>query len=209
MWKRFLFSNTEKPTEKAFSQSLLISVISILLCLVALCSMTYAWFTSSTSSNSNTLVSGSFSLERPSVIKLSSSAGEASALDASSVVNVTPVSGENGVYTCTLPANGTYQITLSCGQSTAKGRCIVTINGKGKSTDVIIGSEYKTANLGTTYTQNDPFTFRITTSAKDVTVTFQSVWGVSANADIIKEEEIYSAESWGSSSEGSETGATS
>ncbi len=53
----------EKITKNAFSQSVIISVVSILMCIVVLCSLTYAWFASETSSSSNTLMSGYFDVK--------------------------------------------------------------------------------------------------------------------------------------------------
>ena len=58
--KHIFDSKDEKLTEKAFIQSVVISVVGILLCIVALCSATFCWFTGGTENNSNTLVSGSF-----------------------------------------------------------------------------------------------------------------------------------------------------
>lgn len=55
--KNFFECKDEKITEKAFSQSLIISVVSILLCLVALCSVTWAWFSSEISSSSSDIKS--------------------------------------------------------------------------------------------------------------------------------------------------------
>ena len=52
-----ILNSKEKISEKAFSQSLLISVISILLCIVALCSVTWAWFSTEISSSSSDIKS--------------------------------------------------------------------------------------------------------------------------------------------------------
>ena len=188
--KSFFTSNDEKITEKAFSQSLIISVVSILLCLVALCSMTFAWFTEGVSSGGNTLVSGTFGLHKP-IVK--TTVGETDI----------EVTGENGVYSCTLPANGTYLVTLTCGDSTAKGHCIVKINGYEKNTDAIIGAS--TANKDVyPYTENDPFTFQISTSTEDVTVEFHAAWGVVVSPNI-KKDVTYSSVDWKESSDDSTT----
>ena len=62
-----LFSETKDPnkkmTEKTFVQGMVISVVSILLCIVAICSMSYAWFSTNTSSGQNLLQGGSFALD--------------------------------------------------------------------------------------------------------------------------------------------------
>lgn len=50
-------ANHDKMTEKAFSQSIAISVIGIIICMIALCSTTWAWFKADISSNSNNIQS--------------------------------------------------------------------------------------------------------------------------------------------------------
>ena len=81
--KNFFDCKDEKITEKAFSQSLIISVVSILLCIVALSSVTYAWFTGETTSGSNTLMSGSFDV-KITVSKLEDGVASANAIEAES-----------------------------------------------------------------------------------------------------------------------------
>ena len=93
--KNFFDCKDEKITEKAFSQSLIISVVSILLCLVALCSMTYAWFTAETTSSSNTLTSGSFD------VTIAVSEVE-DGVATTSAGTIDPVSNTEGKYTVTL-----------------------------------------------------------------------------------------------------------
>lgn len=123
MWKRFLFSNTEKPTEKAFSQSLLISVISILLCLVALCSMTYAWFNESVSSGSNSIKAGTCE------------------------VTITVISKEGQTYTF-IPENskpkfasGTYTVTIGAKGTASSAYCVLRIGGKDYYTEQVAMNE--------------------------------------------------------------------
>ena len=50
-------STSAKTTEKVFAQSLAVSVFSLLLCMVALCSVTWAWFSASVSSGTNNIQS--------------------------------------------------------------------------------------------------------------------------------------------------------
>ena len=54
----FFGSKQDKLTDKAFTQSIAVSVISILLCVVALCSVTWAWFSEGVTSFSNTIKTG-------------------------------------------------------------------------------------------------------------------------------------------------------
>ena len=177
--KNFFDCKDEKITEKAFSQSLIISVVSILLCLVTLCSMTYAWFTGSTSSGNNTLIAGSFDVDI-SVSQVEGGVASANAIKA--------ISNTEGKYTYELQP-GTYEITLKLTDtSTVKGHCVVTIgNGAEQHTDAIIGNN--TANVDESTTKTDPFTFKITVT-EVTTVTLEPRWGVVVNADIDYNEEI-------------------
>jgi len=169
--KNFFDCKDEKITEKAFSQSLIISVVSILLCLVALCSMTYAWFTSETSSSSNTLMSGSFDVDI-TISKVEDDVATASE-------NRIEVSAD-GSYLLADP--GTYTVTLQpTGEATVKGYCIVTIDGKDYKTGVIYNAEM----VDDTYKNpTAPLKFQIDTDEADTTVKFEAHWGVLVNPDI-------------------------
>ena len=173
--KNFFASKDEKITEKAFSQSLLISVISILLCLVALCSMTYAWFTAETTSSSNTLISGSFDVDI-TVSKVDDGA----ATEGNIKVEEDPVNA--GKYICRLE-KGTYEISLTLtNESTVKGHCVVTIGtGAEKHTAAIIGDN--NANVDKNTTKTNPFTFKITVT-ENTEVLLEPRWGVVVAPDI-------------------------
>ena len=177
--KNFFDCKDEKITEKAFSQSLIISVVSILLCLVALCSMTYAWFTAETTSSSNTLTSGSFD------VTIAVSEVE-DGVATTSAGTIDPVSITEGKYTYKL-LPGTYEISLALTEdSTVKGHCVVTIGNDTQHTDAIIGTN--TANVENA-TMTDPFKFKITVT-EDTTIILEPRWGVVVNADIDYNEEI-------------------
>lgn len=175
--KNFFDCKDEKITEKAFSQSLIISVVSILLCIVALSSVTYAWFTGETTSGSNTLMSGSFDV-KITVSKLEDGVASANAIEAES--------NNEGKYTYKL-LPGTYEISLALTEdSTVKGHCVVTIGIDTQHTDAIIGAN--TANVENA-AMTDPFKFKITVTA-ETTVFLEPRWGVVVNADIDYDEEI-------------------
>lgn len=179
--KDFFDRKDEKITEKAFSQSLLISVLSILLCTVSLCSMTYAWFTTETASSSNTLTSGSFDVTiAVSKVEVGVAATGTDTID--------PESNTEGKYTYKLQP-GTYEISLTLtNESTVKGHCVVTIgNGAEQHTDAIIGDN--TANVDENTPKTNPFTFKITVT-KETTLVLEPRWGVVVNADIEYDEEI-------------------
>ena len=161
--KNFFDYNDEKLTEKAFSHSLIVSVISIVLCLVVLCSATYAWFVSETASASNTLMSGSFDLE----VSINN-------IDTASAVDVTE--GQNGVWSCTLPS-GSYTVSLTRVEgSTSNGYCYVTVG---------TGSAQPTATVVENTTAGEPdFTFTITVT-EETAVKLEPWWGIPANPLIV------------------------
>lgn len=165
--KKLFDSNDEKISEKAFTQSIAISVVSILICLVALCSATYAWFTDETATNGNTLTSGSFDLHILSVTQVSGDTTTASSID------ITP---DTIGYHCHLPNAGTYTVTLQLtAESTAKGHCMIKLGDTVQYTDAIIRTQADGAD--------DLFTFTLVVpQATDVY--FEPRWGMAAESDI-------------------------
>lgn len=156
----------EKVSKKLFSQSMLISIFSILMCFVFLCSMTYAWFTASESSSENVIKSGFFALD-------------IGVLDENGDV-VPVVDNTDGTHTCTFTNAGThtYTVTLKMtGDTTAsKGYCELSISSVAE-------------NMQTEPISKDPdigveeFTFKIVAEANTVVV-FEPKWGISASPDI-------------------------
>ena len=176
--KGFFDCKDEKLTEKAFLQSVIISVVSILLCIVVLCTMTYAWFSSETSSTANTLMSGSFDVTI-SVSEVEDGVAAASTVEADSI--------NEGKYSYTLAA-GTYEICLTLTEgSNVKGYCIVKIGSDAeRHTDAIIGEN--TANVEEADI-TDPFKFKITLT-EETTVILEPRWGIAAVSDIQNGMEI-------------------
>ena len=164
-------------TERAFMQSLIFSVLGILLCVAALCPMTYAWFVGSTEKTGNTVMAGSFDL---TVTVLQ----DGTEVDAKTLPNE-----ENNVWTWELSA-GTYTVHLKPKtENTVKGHCIVTVGGEApKHTAAIVGENAKTDAFPET---PNPFVFTLTvtesTPGGKTAVTFSPVWGMAASPDIAHE----------------------
>ena len=174
--KNIIDCKDEKITEKAFSHHLLVSILSILLCIVALCSITYAWFTSETQSGNNTLTAGSFDVTI-SVVRLDENGAEAGELD------VVADPARTGVYTCQLDAKGTYRVTLNLTkESNAKGHCLVAVGkDSAKHTAAIIGDQTKNCE---NMEKSDPFTFTVEVQ-ESTTVTLEPRWGMVVEPDIV------------------------
>lgn len=154
----------EVLTDKAFSRLIITSILGIFVCIVCLCSATFAWFTTNTTSGSNVLDSGRFALE----ISVVDENGE----------SVSVVDNGNGTFTCVLESVGNYTVALKMTDDTTatKGYCDVTINTVNvKQTHPIS----KNADIGV-----DPFSFTIEANEENTVVVFKPKWGLSANADI-------------------------
>ena len=168
----------EKITEKAFTHSLVVSVLSILLCIVALCSMTYAWFSESTTTESNTLASGCFDITVNIEADDTSTANEA-------------VVFSGGKYTLTKAGKYTVKIEPSH-EATVKGYCIVTIDNDLYSTNVIL-DEDMTDDIYTSKTS--PLTFTIVTEKDNTVVELKPHWGVPVDHKIKEKSTVTVKES--------------
>lgn len=120
----FFNSKKEDPAEKAFKQSIAASVGCILLCLIALCSATWAWFSESVNSRGNNIQSASC---------------DVSVLVEHGGTSVTP---NSGIYS--FEAGEMYNITLTATGSASTAYCIF-ISG---------GNEYYTAQISTAALNN-------------------------------------------------------
>ena len=157
--------DTKKLTDKAFSRLLLISVLSILVCIVCLCSATWAWFSAGTSSAGNTISSGKFALD----VEVEDSTSVA--------VDLTETDG--GIFACTLgDADTTYTVTvqMSADSTATKGFCTVKVGD----------DSYYTASINETTAS---LTFYIKPTEANMTVTFVSVWGLPSATDLIEPNE--------------------
>lgn len=133
-----LFDTTENIADKAFMQSIVVSVLGIVLCIVALCSATYAWFVADISSQ-NTISAAFFDLDVQVVQMPQSSSIQTAAVDegepAGSEPPATPapkvMTLNNGEYL--LEAGYTYRVTLTipAAVTASKGYCDIFELAKG------------------------------------------------------------------------------
>lgn len=162
--KNIFSSDDEKLNERVFSQSLIISIISILLCIIALCSITYAWFTTNVSSGENVVESSTFAL----VIEVADGEGNAIAV----------TDNQDGTHSCTLENTGEYTVVLKMTDDTtaSKGYCEITLNATEVMQTEPISDD---SSIGV-----NPFTFTVAAADANTVITFESKWGISAAADI-------------------------
>lgn len=148
----------DKLTDKAFSRLLFTSVLGIVICLVCLCSATWAWFSDSIPSDNNNIQSASECL-----------------LDVSVYKDGTVLSGsiEDGVI---LEEGATYTVVLSLPKDSSSGYCIITAGGVSYKTDYIAH-----------HTNELPETLSFTlTVAKEQKVFFKTHWGIYSDESDVK-----------------------
>ena len=156
-----MFHESEQPvTDKALNRLLVGSVLSILACLIALCSTTFCWFTDTVK-------------QEPSYIQAASQCRLEIVVDD----NGTPLSDiENGV---TLEAGVTYKVTLILPKDSSSGYCQMQIG------DRIYRSEYIPR-----HDEDTPKTLTyLVKASEDTEVKFLVHWGLySADADVLANE---------------------
>ena len=128
--KRFYIPKNQKISDKSFSQLILASVLGILLCTVCLGGLTWAWFSDSVTSNTDTLRSATYDIQ-----------AEVKKESDGSVVAI----NEDNTYT--LDAGETYTVKLKATGNASTGYCKVTLNDKDYYTTQIVPGNYVTFTI--------------------------------------------------------------
>lgn len=144
--------NTKELSDKAFARLALTSILGILVCIICLCSTTYAWFTGSVQVDNNTFKAADACLLSVSVYKDGTE-------EALATVNT-----ENPI---TLECEGTYTITLTLPKESASGYLVLTVDGQ----------EYYSDYLQRNDNTDQTLTFTLNVKAAK-TVTFTARWGI-------------------------------
>lgn len=149
------------PAEKAFTQSLWVSAISILLCMIALCSVTYAWFAEDVTTERNRIEAGTFDLTVT-----------VTAADGSEILTER---GTDGAWRATLPASQElYTVTLTVTDNTSvKGFCLVANDADQWQSGLIAVGE-------------TTFTFTVAVNGADASLRFAPQWGIPADPAILQ-----------------------
>ena len=156
--------NNEKLSDKAFARLVVTSVLGILICLICLCSTTYAWFTGSVQVDSNTLKAADECLLSVSVYK---DGAEEAIIDTDN--------------SATLDCEGTYTVTLTLPKESASGYLVVTVDGQHYYSNYLQRSD----NIDQTLT----FTLNVTTAQN---VIFTARWGIySGEPHVCDSEQLF------------------
>ena len=149
----------EQLTDKAFSRMMITSILAILVCIISLCSSSYAWFTTSLPTVNNEIKSADECLLE---IKVEHNGEMLSDI-------------ENGVE---LVANEVYNVTLSLEPNSASGYCKILAGNQ------VYYSEYIVRH-GEPTPQTLSFTLSVETTQ---VVTFTKHWGIfSQQSDIVND----------------------
>ena len=151
-------------------RQLLAAMLGILICAVAFCSTTYAWFVSNVGSDGNRLESGRFEL------------------DVSISDQVTVTKRADGSFEFVLPAAGIYTVTLTMKASTvSRGFCRVKVGDTEYITDVIGKSADEIH-------ETDSFVFRLKVDKANTKVTFKPCWGIPSSYTVVNGGELSAGE---------------
>lgn len=154
MKNKLLKSRQEKLTEKAFTQSITISVFGILLCIIALCSVTWAWFSEGVSSSTNSIQSATC---------------DVSVAVTTEGADVVPVDGKYTFY-----KDKAYTIKLTATGTAKTAYCVLNIGGTNYYTVQIPTDAVTTENFIT-------FTLQFTTDTPNVEI--YTYWGTSSQSE--------------------------
>ena len=140
----------EKLSDKAFARIALTSILGILVCIICLCSTTYAWFTGSVQVDNNTFKAADACLLSVSVYK--------------DGTEVAIIDTDNSA---TLECEGMYTVTLTLPKESASGYLVLTVDGQ----------EYYSDYLQRNDDTDQTLTFTLNVKAAK-NVTFTARWGI-------------------------------
>ena len=143
--------NNEKITDKYFRKVMASSIISIVICMMCLASLTWAWFSFDVQSSGNTIRSAEFN----------------------ATVYVDPSNQNQTTYRNVVFAPGDYHVTVKQTGSARTGYCLVTVDG----VTYFAGNlqEKLNADANVTFCSLE-FDLKITTAS--ATISIDPVWGI-------------------------------
>lgn len=162
--------NTEKLTDKAFFRLLMVSVGAMALCLVCLCSTTFAWYTKSSMSTSNRVRTAEGCLVSVSLIDTNFTDDVSDDVPVFADFSANETESEKEV----LLASGAYRVDISLPADSASGYCILTVGTEKYYSPYI--ARHQSAEAVTV-----SFSIKVT---GDVSVTFTPHWGIYSGSNI-------------------------
>ena len=154
--------NKHKLSDKAFVRLVVTSVLGILVCIICLCSSTFAWFSASVPSTDNKIKTSDYTELSVSIIKHNKQEGKEDV----TFVTVATVNNNNNNNGQTITCEGTYTITLTLRAGSSAGYLVLSVGDNKYYTDYLPRSSVN---------QQLDFTLEVTGSKE---VTFTVHWGI-------------------------------
>lgn len=140
--------NMKKLSDKALIRLIITSVLGILLCIVFLCSTSYAWFTESVEGKNNSIKTAGECLLTATV----SQGGE-------EIIKIT--ADESGKTINDM--NGEYSVSLTLPRESSSGYLIISVDGENYYSEYLKRNETQDQSLNFTITVNTPKSIKFTT----------------------------------------------
>lgn len=144
-----------KVSDKEFTRIMISSVLGIMLCVICLAGLTWAWFSGSVSSAANNITAASFNIQIDVKVK-----------DTEKTV---PHTVENGIYSFSLENNKVYDVKITADGTATTGYCEVRL-GKNVYHTIQIFNISDESNSGSILSTDRPQEITFTVNATDVTL---------------------------------------
>lgn len=156
--------NADKLTEKAFIRLIVTSILGILICLVSLCSVTWAWFTGNITSTSNHI-----STAEQCLLSVSVADGENASLGTITAnAHITSLDQAFPAMRLALSPGVVYQVTLTLPKDSGSGYCVMTVGENSYYTETLLAHQN---NVDASVT----FALKVTEATE---VLFTPRWGI-------------------------------
>ena len=153
-----------KVSDKEFTRIMISSVLGIMLCVICLAGLTWAWFSGSVSSAANNITAASFNIQ----------------IDVNVKGTETPVSPtvENGIYSFSLENNKAYDVKITADGTATTGYCEVLF-GENVYHTIQIFNISDESNSGSLLSTDRPQEINFTVNATESTLLLKIVpqWG--------------------------------
>ena len=159
-----------KVSDKEFTRIMISSVLGIMLCVICLAGLTWAWFSGSVSSAANNITAASFNIQIDVKVK-----------DTEKTV---PHTVENGIYSFSLENNKAYDVKITADGTATTGYCEVLF-GENVYHTIQIFNISDESNSGSILSTDRPQEINFTVDATESTLLLKIVpqWGSYAIAE--------------------------
>lgn len=158
-----------KVSDKEFTRIMISSVLGIMLCVICLAGLTWAWFSGSVSSAANNITAASFNIQIDVNVK--------------GTKTTVPHTVENGIYSFSLENNKVYDVKITADGTATTGYCEVLF-GKNVYHTIQIFNISDESNSGSILSTDRPQEINFTVNATDSTfLKIVPQWGSYAIAE--------------------------